>query len=125
MEPLSKLSDLLEANQKIFKAIITKIMENHFKCIFIIASNPVDTLSYITKEISVFPKEKVIGSGTIIDSARFQFKLSEIYTVSHYNIQAMILGEPGDSQVPKWSKETIPGGPIKKKNQNVLEEKKK
>ena len=122
MESVSKRSDLLEANHKIFKSIIAKIMENHFKGIFIIASNPVDTLSYITKEISGFPKEKVIGSGTIIDSARFQFKLSEIYNVSPSNIQAMVLGEHGDSQVPIWSKANIAGVPLKEKTSNVLEE---
>lgn len=109
MKSVNKRSELLDANAKIFNSIIKKALANNFQGIFIIASNPVDTLSYFTKKLSGFPKEKVIGSGTIIDSARFKFKLSEIYNVSPTEIQAMVIGEHGDSQVPLWSKANISG----------------
>lgn len=104
--------DLVAKNAKIFKGIIRKVMDVDFQGIFLVATNPVDILSHLTKEISGLPKERVIGSGTILDTARFRYLLGEHFKVDPRNVQAYIIGEHGDSELPVWSHVQIGGVPL-------------
>lgn len=98
---------LLEKNAKVMRSIVQSIMASGFNGIFLIASNPVDIMSYVVWKESGLPKERVIGSGTTLDSARFRVMLGEFLGVDARNIHAAIIGEHGDSEVPVWSKATI------------------
>ncbi|WML43443.1 L-lactate dehydrogenase [Neobacillus sp. PS3-40] len=94
---------LVEKNTKIFKQIIKNIMESGFDGIFLVATNPVDILTYVTWKESGLPKERVIGSGTVLDSARLRFALGEYFNVDSRNVHAVIIGEHGDTELPVWS----------------------
>ncbi|WP_112181821.1 MULTISPECIES: L-lactate dehydrogenase [Paraliobacillus] len=106
--------DLATKNAKIMKGIVTNIMDNGFTGIMLVATNPVDVLSHVALEVSGLPKERVIGSGTILDTARFRYLLSEYYQVDSRNVHAYIMGEHGDSELPVWSHVQIGGVPLKK-----------
>ncbi|WP_186580924.1 L-lactate dehydrogenase [Aquibacillus kalidii] len=106
--------DLVSKNAKIFKGIVTSVMEVGFKGIFLVATNPVDILSHVTLEVSGLPKERVIGSGTILDTARFRYLLSEHFEIDSRNVHAYIIGEHGDSELPVWSHVQIGGIPLSK-----------
>ncbi|WAA11856.1 L-lactate dehydrogenase [Fervidibacillus halotolerans] len=99
--------DLVNKNTKIFQSIVSQVMEAGFNGIFIVATNPVDVLSYVVWKVSGLPKEKVIGSGTILDTARFRFLLGEYFQVDPRNVHAYIIGEHGDSELPVWSSADI------------------
>lgn len=104
--------DLVEKNTNIFKGIVDKVMQSGFDGIFIIATNPVDILSYAVWKFSGLPKERVIGSGTILDTARFRFLLGEYFDVDTRNVHAYIIGEHGDTELPVWSHADIAGTSI-------------
>ncbi|WP_417899605.1 L-lactate dehydrogenase [Bacillus haimaensis] len=104
--------DLVEKNAKIFKGIVDSVMENGFDGIFLVATNPVDILTYATWRFSGLPKERVIGSGTILDTARFRFLLGDYFQIDARNVHAYIIGEHGDTELPVWSKADIGGKPI-------------
>lgn len=106
--------DLAAKNAKIMKGIVTSIMDSGFKGILLVATNPVDVLTHVALEVSNLPKERVIGSGTILDTARFRYLLSEYYQVDSRNVHAYIIGEHGDSELPVWSHVQIGGVPIEK-----------
>ncbi|MFB6465814.1 L-lactate dehydrogenase [Cytobacillus sp. Hz8] len=95
--------DLVEKNTKIMKSIVEEIMANGFEGIFVVASNPVDILTYAVWKYSGMPKERVIGSGTILDTARLRFLLGKYFDVDTRNIHAYIIGEHGDTELPVWS----------------------
>src|SRR3954471_12052170 len=95
--------DLVEKNAKIFKGIVGQIMASGFDGIFLVATNPVDILTYAVWKYSGLPKERVIGSGTILDTARFRFLLGEYFNVDTRNVHAYIIGEHGDTELPVWS----------------------
>ncbi|EOP54880.1 L-lactate dehydrogenase [Bacillus pseudomycoides] len=99
--------DLVEKNTKIFKQIVRSIMDSGFDGIFLIATNPVDILTYVTWKESGLPKERVIGSGTTLDSARFRYMLGEYFNIDSHNIHAYIIGEHGDTELPVWSHVSI------------------
>ncbi|KOS29212.1 lactate dehydrogenase [Bacillus anthracis] len=99
--------DLVEKNAKIFKQIVRGIMDSGFDGIFLIATNPVDILTYVTWKESGLPKDRVIGSGTTLDSARFRYMLGEYLDVDPRNIHAYIIGEHGDTELPVWSHVTV------------------
>lgn len=101
--------DLVEKNLKIFKMLIKKIVENGFKGIFLVASNPVDILTYATWKFSGFDSHRVIGSGTLLDSSRFRKEISDLLNVDTRNVHAYIFGEHGDSEFPVWSNLTVGG----------------
>ncbi|KOO48313.1 L-lactate dehydrogenase [Viridibacillus arvi] len=101
--------DLVSKNLAIFKSIVGSIMDSGFNGIFLVASNPVDILAYATWKYSGLPKERVIGSGTILDSARFRFLLGEEFGVAPTSVHAYIIGEHGDSELPVWSTANISG----------------
>lgn len=104
--------DLIEKNAKIFKTIVGEVMNSGFDGIFLIATNPVDILSYATWKYSGLPMERVIGSGTILDTARFRFLLGQYFNVDSRNVHAYIMGEHGDTELPVWSHANIGGRPI-------------
>ncbi len=101
--------DLLGRNATLTRAIAASVVEAGFGGIFVVISNPVDVLTYLVWEQSRFPKERVIGSGTMLDSARLREYISRHCRVSSQNIHAYVLGEHGDTSVPAWSLLTIAG----------------
>lgn len=101
--------DLVEKNMAIFKSIIPQITRVNQECILLVLSNPVDILTYITLEISGFPPSQVIGSGTVLDTARFKYLLGEHLGVDMRNIHAFIIGEHGDSELAVWSSANVSG----------------
>lgn len=106
--------DLVEKNTAIFKSIVEQIMGNGFDGIFLVATNPVDILTYAVWKFSGLPKERVIGSGTILDTARFRFLLGDYFNVDTRNVHAYIIGEHGDTELPVWSHADIGGKPVAK-----------
>ncbi|WP_028595496.1 L-lactate dehydrogenase [Paenibacillus assamensis] len=105
--------DLIEKNAAIFKSIVTAVMQSGFDGIFIVATNPVDVLTYATWKYSGLPAHRVIGSGTILDSARLRFELGSELNVDPRNVHAYIMGEHGDTELPVWSHVNIGGQPLK------------
>lgn len=101
--------DLVHKNLNIFKGIIGEIVASGFNGIFLVASNPVDVLTYATWKFSGFPKERVIGSGTSLDTARFRQRIAELVNVDARNVHGYILGEHGDTEFPVWSHANIGG----------------
>ena len=94
--------ELAVANAKIMKEITQNVMNNGFKGIFIVASNPVDLMTYVVAEVSGMPKSRVIGSGTVLDTARLRYLIAEYLQVPSKNVHAYILGEHGDSSLVPW-----------------------
>lgn len=101
--------DLAARNADIFRQIVPKVVEHNPEGIILVATNPVDVLSYATWRMSGLPKERVLGSGTILDTARFRFLLSQYFEVDPRSVHAYIIGEHGDSEVPVWSHANIAG----------------
>lgn len=104
--------DLLKRNGKVFKSIIQPVIDSGFDGIFLIATNPVDIMTYITKELSGFDKSKVIGTGTSLDTARLRYLLGHFLDISPKNIHAYVMGEHGDSEMIPWSQATAGTKPI-------------
>lgn len=99
--------DLVDKNIKIFKGIVDSVMESGFDGIFLVATNPVDILSYAVWKYSGLPKERVMGSGTILDTARLRYNLGQYFNVSPNNVHAYIIGEHGDSELPVYSTASV------------------
>lgn len=97
-------TDLMRTNYNICKEIIQNITKYNKDCIILVVSNPVDILTYVAYKVSGFPAERVIGSGTKLDTSRFRFFLSRKLDVSPKSIHAYIIGEHGKHAVPIWSK---------------------
>ena len=105
--------DLVSRNYEIFKGIVPEIVKNNPNGILLVATNPVDVLAYAAWKISGLPANRVIGSGTILDTARFRYQLSQHTGVDARSVHAYIIGEHGDSEVPVWSLATIGGMDLK------------
>lgn len=101
--------DLVEKNLRINKEVVTQIVASGFNGIFLVAANPVDVLTYSTWKFSGFPKERVIGSGTSLDSARFRQALAAKIGVDARSVHAYIMGEHGDSEFAVWSHANVAG----------------
>ncbi len=95
--------DLAAANAKIMKEVTESVVASGFKGIFLIASNPVDLMTYVVKEVSGFDSSKVIGSGTVLDTARLRYLIGKYLKVSSKNVHAYIMGEHGDSSFVPWN----------------------
>ncbi|MED3842806.1 L-lactate dehydrogenase [Geobacillus stearothermophilus] len=106
--------ELVDKNIAIFRSIVESVMASGFQGLFLVATNPVDILTYATWKFSGLPHERVIGSGTILDTARFRFLLGEYFSVAPQNVHAYIIGEHGDTELPVWSQADIGGVPIRK-----------
>lgn len=104
--------DLLKKNAAIFKDMIDQIMGSGFNGIFIVVSNPMDVLTYLTWRYSGLPAEQVIGSGTILDSARLRYRISERLGVSPKSVHAFQIGEHGDTEFALWSLSNLGGQPL-------------
>ena len=101
--------DLIKKNAAIWRDIIPSVVRNNPNGILLIATNPVDVLTYAAWKLSGLPSERVIGSGTILDTARFRYLLSQHFRVDASSVHAYIIGEHGDSEVPIWSLANIAG----------------
>jgi L-lactate dehydrogenase len=101
--------ELLKRNADIFRQIIAELDRHAPNAILLIATNPVDVLTYISQELSSRPNERIIGTGTLLDTARFRALLGDHYGVDPRSVHAYILGEHGDSEVPIWSNANIAG----------------
>jgi L-lactate dehydrogenase len=104
--------DLVKKNTEIFKQIIPHITEYTNEAILLVVTNPVDVLTYVTRGLSGLPAEQVLGSGTVLDTSRFRFLLSNHCHVNPSNIHAYILGEHGDHEVAAWSLTNVAGVPF-------------
>ena len=104
--------DLLKENRKIFETILQSVLENGFQGIFLVATNPVDIMTRIVYEISGFPPEKVIGTGTALDTARLRYLLGEKFMIDPRNMHAYVMGEHGDSEFVPWSQAMMATKPI-------------
>ena len=94
--------ELTVANAKIIKDITEKIMASGFDGIIVVASNPVDIMTYVVSKVSGLPKNRVFGSGTVLDTARLRYLIADYLEVSSKNVHAYILGEHGDSSLVPW-----------------------
>lgn len=112
--------DLAQTNVDITKAIIPEIVRYAPDATYVIVSNPVDILTYTFCKCSGLPEERIIGSGTILDTARLRARLSEDYHVSQQNVHAYVLGEHGDSSFIPWSIANISNVPVEDYCNSVL-----
>lgn len=101
--------DLLNKNTRIFHSIVSNIIRYNSEGIIIVVSNPVDVLTYITLQMSGFPSNRVIGSGTVLDTARLKYLIGKYFEVDPRNVHTFIIGEHGDSELPVWSSANISG----------------
>lgn len=101
--------EILNKNIPIFKDIVPKLAAVSPKGIFLVVSNPVDILTYVTYKYSGFPAHRVFGSGTVLDTSRFKYILSQRFSVDARNIHAYIIGEHGDSELATWETTKIAG----------------
>ena len=104
--------DLVNKNVAIFKSIIPEIAKRNFAGIMLVVANPVDILTQVAIKLSGLPENRVIGSGTVLDSARLRYKLGEHLSVDSRSVHAFILGEHGDSEVVAWSSANVSGVPL-------------
>jgi L-lactate dehydrogenase len=101
--------DLLQKNAAMIESIVDEIVQQKSTAVLLVATNPVDILTYVALKRSGWPRSRVIGSGTVLDSARFRYLLSQHCNVDVGNVHAYILGEHGDSEVAAWSMTHIGG----------------
>lgn len=101
--------DLIEKNYNIFKGFVPQIAKMSPNAILLVVSNPCDVLAYITYKLSGFPSERVIASGTVLDTSRLKYVIGKYLNVNNNNVHAYVLGEHGDSEVVSWSTASIAG----------------
>lgn len=104
--------DLAQTNVNILKIVAAEIVKYAPNATYIIVSNPVDILTYVFHKVSGIPEERIIGSGTILDTARLRARVAEYYDVNQKNVHAYVLGEHGDSSFVPWSVANISNVPI-------------
>lgn len=104
--------DLVHKNVEIYKSIIPKIVEKNQEATLLIVSNPMDIMTYVALKLSGYPSHKVIGSGTVLDTARLKYLLSRHLDVDSRSIHAFIIGEHGDSELAVWSAANVSGIPL-------------
>jgi L-lactate dehydrogenase len=106
--------DLLQKNAAMIETIVDEIVAQKSQAVILMTSNPVDILTQVALKRSGWPKNRVIGSGTVLDSARFRYLISQYCKVDVGNVHAYILGEHGDSEVAAWSMTHVAGGSLDK-----------
>ena len=99
--------DLINKNSKIFKSIVGNVMENGFSGIFLVATNPLDVMTYLVQKYSGLPYSRVMGSGTSLDTARLRYLIGEELSINPKNVHAYVIGEHGDSEFVPWSNVNI------------------
>ena len=105
--------ELVNTNINILKGIVPNIIKYNTDGILLVVSNPVDVLTYVTWKLSGFPSERVIGSGTVLDTARLKYLLGEHFGIDSRSIHAFIIGEHGDSELAVWSSANVSGLDLK------------
>jgi len=111
-KPSESRLELLGRNVNIFKSLIPELVQYCPEAIFLIVSNPVDVMAYVTWKLSGLPSTSVIGSGTVLDTARFRYLLAQELRLDPRSIHAYIIGEHGDSEVAVWSRVNVAGMPL-------------
>ena len=106
--------DLVKKNISIFKSIIPEIKKREFNGVLLIVANPVDILTTVALKLSGLPENKVIGSGTVLDTARLKYELGNHLNVDSRSVHAFIIGEHGDSEIAAWSSVNVSGIPLNK-----------
>ncbi|MCL1876960.1 L-lactate dehydrogenase [Candidatus Saccharibacteria bacterium] len=101
--------DLIKRNAAIMRDVAQKVAEFSPNTIIMVISNPVDVMAYIAREVTGFPKHRVIGSGTVLDSSRFRYAIAKTFDIAPRDVNGYILGEHGDSEFPAWSLTRIAG----------------
>lgn len=101
--------DLVNRNVEIFKNLIPQVVNCCSQAVLLIVTNPVDIMTYVSLKLSGLPPSSVMGSGTVLDTARFRYLLAEKFQLDPRSFHAYIIGEHGDSEVPVWSKVNISG----------------
>lgn len=104
--------DLINKNSKVFKEVVGNVVESGFNGIFLIATNPLDVMTYLTWKFSGFKPSRVIGSGTSLDTARLRYLVAEKTNINPKNVHAYVIGEHGDSEFVPWSNATVGLEPI-------------
>ena len=104
--------DLLKENRKVFQSILEPILASGFQGIFLVATNPVDIMARIVYDISGFSPERIVGTGTALDTARLRYLLGEEFCVDPRNMHAYVMGEHGDSEFVPWSQAMMATKPI-------------
>ncbi len=104
--------DLLKKNVNILKGMVDQIMASGFDGIFLVVSNPMDVLTYFTMKFSGLPAEKVIGSGTVLDSARLKTRIAGYLNIHPKSVHAYQIGEHGDTELTLWSLANLGGQPL-------------
>ncbi len=104
--------DLVKKNVGIFKSIIPEIKSRNCEGVILVVANPVDILTYVAQKLSGFPENRVIGSGTVLDTARLKSRLGDHLNVDSRSVHAFIIGEHGDSELAAWSSATVSGVPL-------------
>lgn len=99
--------DLLQRNTEVLRSIVGPIVDSGFSGIFLAATNPVDVITQIIRDLSGFPAERVIGSGTTLDSARLRYMIGDYFHVDPRNVHAYVIGEHGDTEFVPWSQAMI------------------
>ncbi|MBQ4598607.1 MAG: L-lactate dehydrogenase [Clostridia bacterium] len=112
--------DLAQTNINILKSITPEITRYAPDATYVLVSNPVDVLTYAFCKYSGLPEERIIGSGTILDTARLRSRISEYYSVSQHNVHAYVLGEHGDSSFIPWSIANISNVPVEDYQKSIL-----
>ncbi|MBO6180212.1 L-lactate dehydrogenase [bacterium] len=106
--------DLVKKNISIFKSIIPEIKKRNYNGILLVVANPVDILTTVAIKLSGLPQNKVLGSGTVLDSARLKYELGNHLNVDSRSVHAFIIGEHGDSEIAAWSSANVSGIPLNK-----------
>ena len=104
--------DLVQKNTAIYQSIIPEIVKRDFGGILLIVSNPVDILTYVALKLSGLPEKRVLGSGTVLDTARLKYALGEHLGVDSRSVHSFIIGEHGDSEIAAWSSTNVSGIPL-------------
>ena len=104
--------DLVQKNTAIYQSIIPEIVNREFGGILLIVSNPVDILTYVALKLSELPEKRVLGSGTVLDTARLKYALGEHLGVDSRSVHSFIIGEHGDSEIAAWSSTNVSGIPL-------------
>ena len=104
--------DLVQKNTAIYQSIIPEIVKRDFGGILLIVSNPVDILTYVALKLSGLPENRVLGSGTVLDTARLKYALGEHLGVDSRSVHSFIIGEHGDSEIAAWSSANVSGIPL-------------
>ena len=104
--------DLVKKNVGFFQSILPEIAKRNVQGILLVVANPVDILTYVAQKMSGLPENRVFGSGTVLDTARLQYMLGQHLAVDPRNVDAMIIGEHGDSEIAAWSCVRVSGVPL-------------